>query len=882
MTRETPLHAAKRGFANRLIYVFALVAAAVMVGCGGGGGGSDSAPAPVGPAGRDGRSALVFVSPEAAGFNCPSGGTKVSAGLDADTDGALGASEVGSIQYVCYGRDGVAGSTGPAGSEGERGLSSLVRTESEPVGARCAAGGTRISVGIDANANGSLDESETSSTDVVCQGPAGAAGVAGAAGPAGATGATGAAGPAGHTSLVLMTAEAAGANCANGGTRVSAGLDANANSTLDTAEVSSVQFVCNGATGAMGATGTGGAVGATGLTGADGLTTLVLMTPEPAGANCSAGGMLVSAGRDTNRNGLLSAGEVDVSDYLCNGAAGAAGATGAPGASGAPGSSGLASLVVMTAEPAGANCAPGGARLDSGLDTNGNGTLEVGEVASSRYVCNGASGAPGASGAAGATGTAGVDGHSSLIAITAESAGSNCAYGGSQIKSGVDINDSGVLDSGEVAATTYTCNGTPGPGVSWTSSGTSSTAVTAQSNSGVLASNESAQVVVTLPTSPAVGDIVRVTGVGAGGWRLAQNAGQSIITRSLPGSWVAAGTDWTARVTNQSYAGIASSSEGTKLASVIAGGQIYTSIDSGATWTARDSSRSWAAVASSADGTKLVAVVGGGQIYTSTDSGANWIARDSARNWTNVASSSDGTLLAATVDNTGNGYIYTSTDSGASWTQRGPNSGWSSIASSADGQKLVVGNTGGNIYTSTDAGANWVFRRSFPVYSLTSSADGTKLAASTGGNVSTVGIFTSSDSGVTWVRREGSTPLTEGGWKPVAISADGTKLVATGVGRWFTSTDSGRTWTSVAHELRGNVAAIALSADGSKVSAAVSGGYSYSGIYTSSAVGERTTAGVGGYVSGGQYDSIEVQHLGGGQFIVLSYAAYSPTGFVVN
>jgi hypothetical protein len=59
----------------------------------------------------------------------------------------------------------------------------------------------------------------------------------------------------------------------------------------------------------------------------------------------------------------------------------------------APGTDGLNALILLTAEPAGANCgAAGGSKVETGLDANRNGTLEAGEVnaAQTRYVCNGA------------------------------------------------------------------------------------------------------------------------------------------------------------------------------------------------------------------------------------------------------------------------------------------------------------------------------------------------------------------------------------------------------------------------------------------------------------------------------------------------------------
>lgn len=60
---------------------------------------------------------------------------------------------------------------------------------------------------------------------------------------------------------------------------------------------------------------------------------------------------------------------------------------------GGSGSNGKNALVKTTAETAGANCTTGGIKVDSGLDTDGNGTLDAGEITSTRYVCNGLAGA---------------------------------------------------------------------------------------------------------------------------------------------------------------------------------------------------------------------------------------------------------------------------------------------------------------------------------------------------------------------------------------------------------------------------------------------------------------------------------------------------------
>ena len=124
---------------------------------------------------------------------------------------------------------------------------------------------------------------------------------------------------------------------------------------------------------------------------------------------------------------------------------------------------------------------------------------------------------------------------------------------------------------------------------------------------------------------------------------------------------------WTPRFDPKNWTGVASSADGTKLVSIVNGGQIYTSTDSGVSWTARESNRNWYRVASSADGTKLVAVVVGGQIYTSTDSGVSWTAQESNRVWYSVASSADGTKLVATDQN---GQIYTTANGGGVSTGR--------------------------------------------------------------------------------------------------------------------------------------------------------------------------------------------------------------------
>ncbi|MEY3049538.1 MAG: hypothetical protein RL365_1576, partial [Bacteroidota bacterium] len=82
---------------------------------------------------------------------------------------------------------------------------------------------------------------------------------------------------------------------------------------------------------------------------------------------------------------------------------------GTNGTNGTNGSNGLNALVKTTAEPAGANCVAGGTKVETGLDANNNGVLDLAEinVAQTTYVCNGIQGQQGPTGATGPQGATG-------------------------------------------------------------------------------------------------------------------------------------------------------------------------------------------------------------------------------------------------------------------------------------------------------------------------------------------------------------------------------------------------------------------------------------------------------------------------------------------
>ena len=174
----------------------------------------------------------------------------------------------------------------------------------------------------------------------------------------------------------------------------------------------------------------------------------------------------------------------------------------------------------------------------------------------------------------------------------------------------------------------------------------------------------------------------------------------------------------------------------------------------------------------------------------------------------------------------------------ATWTKQtgsGQHS-WYSITSSADGIKLAAGEWGGYIYTSTDSGVTWTAQNSGSRYwhSITSSADGSKLAA-----VAYNGqIYTSTDSGVTWTaQNSGNTQ-----WYSITSSADGSKLAAVELGgSIYLSSDYGVTWTE--QPAAGSHSWYSITSDSSgKYLAAVSSDYWNSGgIYTSTDYGATWT-----------------------------------------
>ncbi len=407
-------------------------------------------------------------------------------------------------------------------------------------------------------------------------------------------------------------------------------------------------------------------------------------------------------------------------------------------------------------------------------------------------------------------------------------------------------------------ADVYTKTEADGKQFSWTA--VSGGDVQAAANHGYIVTDTARRSVV-LPASDsvAVGDIIRITGAGAGGWRLAQNSAQQVLTGSLQIQNTS--KDWLKYADTSTWRFIAASSDGRRLAACASSGQINLSTDCGATWTpCGPSGLDWRCIASSADGQKLVAGAYGGKLYTSADSGATWTARGAENYWMHLACSDDGAIVYAS---TNGDKMYVSTDSGATWTQHGYTDpdpyAWTSVAASSDGTKAVsVG--GGHVLFSADSGNTWTASGTAPYRGwepLAASGDLTKIVA----GVWEGSLFTSTDSGATWTE----TGITNK-WVDIACSSDGTKFIAVAYpGQAYMSTDSGITWKACAGNT--NWFGVTASGDFSVLAATAES----DGIYRYTATMTQSTPGTAGALSGGANTAVELQYIGGGTFMPISH-----------
>lgn len=62
----------------------------------------------------------------------------------------------------------------------------------------------------------------------------------------------------------------------------------------------------------------------------------------------------------------------------------------------------------------------------------------------------------------GSNGADGTDGSTALVYVSSVGASDACAWGGSRVFAGIDANNNGILEAGEIQTTTNVCNGAPG------------------------------------------------------------------------------------------------------------------------------------------------------------------------------------------------------------------------------------------------------------------------------------------------------------------------------------------------------------------------------------------------------------------------------------
>jgi cysteine-rich repeat protein len=293
--------------------------------------------------GSDGANALAETTAFDASEGCPSGGVRVTAGVDRDGDDVLDAEEVLRTDELCHGAGGASGLT-----------TRVVLTAIDP-GTPCAAGGTRIESGLDLDGDGALSAAEIQQQATVCHGEPGPAG----------------------TSCTVERDDVAG----------------------------TTTITCEDGTEAVVRDGDTGTPGEPGEPGTDGLQTLARLEPELEGPHCPFGGTRVLVGVDDNDDGTLQGdapGELEVDDvaYVCHGEPGpatcsavrddVAGTTtitcedgteavihdGETGTQGEPGADARQTLVRLEPELGGPLCPYSGTQILVGIDDNGDGVLQ--------------------------------------------------------------------------------------------------------------------------------------------------------------------------------------------------------------------------------------------------------------------------------------------------------------------------------------------------------------------------------------------------------------------------------------------------------------------------------------------------------------------------
>lgn len=226
--------------------------------------------------------------------------------------------------------------------------------------------------------------------------------------------------------------------------------------------------------------------------------------------------------------------------------------------------------------------------------------------------------------------------------------------------------------------------------------------------------------------------------------------------------------------------------------------------------------------------------------FISTDYGSSW--NINIKFFKSIACDSSGQYLVGVIYGGG---IWTSYNSGNKWTQNpNPNTRykkWQSVTSSNSGQYLAAVEYGGGIWTSTDYGLNWTLYVDISGNTtknnwqyIASNASGSILFAVENGG----GIWSSTNYGGLWTKYSDVNTQNKY-WSSIAISADGSKLVAVNKinnnigGELWVSTNTGIIWLIVSNITNQNWASVSSDETGQYLTAVVNGG----GIWTSNNYG---------------------------------------------
>ena len=266
-------------------------------------------------------------------------------------------------------------------------------------------------------------------------------------------------------------------------------------------------------------------------------------------------------------------------------------------------------------------------------------------------------------------------------------------------------------------------------------------------------------------------------------------------------------------ITDATYwKGVASSSDGSRIAAISTNGQLWTSTNSGTTWESHTALSAlglttWQNIVTDASGDTLTVASGNGSVYSSGDFGTTWTATNltglfGVSTLYGVTTSADGKILA--VSDFGTNKVLVSTNSGLSWSNEGPSGpvtgNFWNVVLSGDGLTLAAIASAGNIWTATYSPTTtpkWTWHDTGISSSsgfwrgLSISSNGNFIAASAYNGK----IYVSSDSGTTWSVPSGFGTLGNINWQRITMSQDGRYISATTASYIYSSGDFGATVT---------------------------------------------------------------------------------------